>query len=289
MATRAVLVTGSSSGFGLETAALMATRGWRVFATMRDLARRGPLEERVSRDGTAVEVLSLDVTDPESVERAVGEALGRAGGIDAVVSNAGIGDAGFFEDVPDEQVRRVMETNFFGPLAIARAVLPSMRARGHGRIVAVSSVGAFAASPGLSVYAASKWALEGWAEALAIEVAPFGIDVVLVEPGTYKTGIWTAAAITRRPDGPYARFVDAMEPRVRESVERFGRDPREVAERISRLLEARHPSLRHPVGPDAHVTRVLSRALPFAVRRRLVSRMSGLDGAGLGSRSSKRG
>jgi NAD(P)-dependent dehydrogenase (short-subunit alcohol dehydrogenase family) len=276
MAPRAVLVTGSSSGFGLETAALLATRGWRVFATMRDPERRGPLEELV---GGAVEVLRLDVTDPDSVERAVAEALGRCDGLDAVVNNAGVGDAGFFEDMPDDAVRHVMETNFFGTLAVTRAVLPSMRERGHGRIVAVSSVGAFAASPGLSVYGASKWALEGWAEALAIEVAPFGIGVALVEPGTYKTGIWTAAAIARRPGSPYLRFADAMEPRVRESVERFGRDPREVAERIAHVLESRRPPLRNPVGPDAHLTRVLSHALPFAVRRRLVTRVSGLAAA----------
>ena len=274
MAPRSVLVTGSSSGFGLETAAALAARGWRVFATMRDPARSGPLEERAD-----VEVLRLDVTDPASVERAVGEALERAGGLDAVVNNAGIGDAGFFEDVPDEGVRAVMETNFFGTLALARAVLPSMRERGRGRFLAVSSVGAFAASPGLSVYGASKWALEGWAEALAIEVAPFGIGVALVEPGTYKTGIWTAAAISRRDGSPYTPFTEAMEPRVRESVERFGRDPREVGERIARLLEARRIALRHPVGPDSHLTRVLSHALPFTARRRLVSRISGLGSA----------
>jgi NAD(P)-dependent dehydrogenase (short-subunit alcohol dehydrogenase family) len=184
----------------------------------------------------------------------------------------------------DEAVRHVMETNFFGTLGLARAVLPSMRARGRGRIVVVSSVGAFAASPGLSVYGASKWALEGWAESLAIEVRPFGVGVALVEPGTYKTGIWTAAAIARRPGSPYGPFADAMEPRVRESVERFGRDPREVARKIARVLEARRPPLRNPVGPDAHVTRVLSHALPFAARRRLVSRMSGLDTVTPGSR-----
>ena len=279
MASRAVLVTGSSGGFGLETAVLLAARGWRVFATMRDPARRTALHERLVRAGARAEVLTLDVTDGATVERAVGRALELAGGLDAVVSNAGVGDAGFFEDMPDADARRVMETNFFGTLALARAVLPSMRERGHGRIVAVSSVGAFAASPGLSVYGASKWALEGWAEALAIEVAPFGIDVALVEPGTYRTGIWTAAAISRRPGSPYTRFVEAMEPRIRDSVERFGRDPREVAERIAAVLEARRPPLRNPVGPDAHVTRALAHALPFRTRRALVSRMVGLHQA----------
>jgi NAD(P)-dependent dehydrogenase (short-subunit alcohol dehydrogenase family) len=277
--TRSVLVTGCSSGFGLETAALLAGRDWRVFATMRDPTRRERLDERLARDRSAVDVLPLDVTDAGSVERAVGEALERSGGLDAVVSNAGVGDAGFFEDMPDDAVRHVMETNFFGTLALARAVLPAMRERGRGRLVAVSSVGAFAASPGLSAYGASKWALEGWAEALAIEVAPFGIGVALVEPGTYKTGIWTAAAIARRPGSPYTPLVEAMEPRIRESVERYGRDPREVAEKIAAVLESRHLRLRNPVGPDAHLTRVLSHALPFAARRRIVSRMAGLDGA----------
>jgi NAD(P)-dependent dehydrogenase (short-subunit alcohol dehydrogenase family) len=280
MAPRSVLVTGSSSGFGLETAAALAARGWRVFATMRDPARSGPLEKRAD-----VEVLRLDLTDRDSVEHAVGEALERAGGLDAVVNNAGIGDAGFFEDMTDDDVRAVMETNFFGTLAVTRAVLPAMRGRGRGRIVVVSSVGAFAASPALSAYAASKWALEGWAESLAIEVAPFGIGVALVEPGTYRTGIWTAARISRRDGSPYTPFVEAMEPRIRESVERFGRDPREVGERIAGVLEAHRLSLRNPVGPDAHVTRVLSHALPFAVRRRFVSRMSGLSQSAAAARS----
>jgi NAD(P)-dependent dehydrogenase (short-subunit alcohol dehydrogenase family) len=277
---RSVLVTGCSSGFGLETAALLSSRGWRVFATMRDPSRRDRLDRRLAGEaGSGVEVLPLDVTDAGSVDSAVSEALERSGGLDAVVSNAGVGDAGFFEDMPDQAVRQVMETNFFGTLALARAVLPSMRQRGHGRFLAVSSVGAFAASPGLSIYGASKWALEGWAEALAVEVAPFGIRVALVEPGTYKTGIWTAAAIARRPGSAYTPLLEAMEPRVRRSVERHGRDPREVADKIADVLESRHPRLRNPVGPDAHVTRLVSHLLPFALRRRIVSRIAGLDAA----------
>jgi NAD(P)-dependent dehydrogenase (short-subunit alcohol dehydrogenase family) len=276
MPPRSVLVTGSSSGFGLETAAALAARGWRVFATLRDPARGAALEQRLAADGSTAEVLRLDVTDPASVTEAVGVALERAGGLDAVVNNAGVGDAGFFEDVDDAAVRAVLETNFFGTLAVTRAVLPAMRERGRGRVVVVSSVGAFAASPALSVYGASKWALEGWAESLAIEVAPFGIGVLLVEPGTYKTGIWTAARISRRPGSPYTAIVERLEPRIRDSVERFGRDPREVGERIADVLESRRPALRNPVGPDAHVTRLLAHTLPLRARRALTTRMMGL-------------
>ncbi|MGH3754352.1 MAG: SDR family NAD(P)-dependent oxidoreductase [Pseudonocardiaceae bacterium] len=162
------------------------------------------------------------------------QVLARTGGtLHAVVHNAGIGDAGFFEDVPDEQVRRVMDTNFFGTLALTRAVLPAMRAHRQGRIVVVSSLTAFTGQPAMSAYVASKWALEGWAESLAIEVAGFGIDVALIEPGAYKTGIWDAAKITSPEHSPYLPLVTIMEPRIRRMVERGAGDPAEVGARAA--------------------------------------------------------
>jgi NAD(P)-dependent dehydrogenase (short-subunit alcohol dehydrogenase family) len=133
MPPRSVLVTGSSGGFGLETAAVLAARGWRVFATMRDPGRGAALERRLAADGSSAEVLRLDVTDSASVTEAVGVAIERTGGLDAVVNNAGVGDAGFFEDVDDEAVRTVLGTSCSGTLAVTRAALPAMRERGRGR------------------------------------------------------------------------------------------------------------------------------------------------------------
>jgi NAD(P)-dependent dehydrogenase (short-subunit alcohol dehydrogenase family) len=275
---KVLLVTGCSSGFGLETVTAAAQRGWRVFATMRNLDRREALDRALGEAGLQAEVLELDVTDGGSVRTAVAEVAERTQGrIDAVVLNAGIGDAGFFEDLPDETVRRVFETNFFGAIDVARVVLPHMRARRSGRIVAVSSIGVFVPYPALSAYVASKRALEGWAESLAVEVAPFGIDVKLVEPGSYATQIWDKSSVTRNDGSPYARFVDTMEPRMRERVERTARDPREVGERIAKLLEKGNARLRNPVGPDAHTMQVASHIVPFRARLGLLTRLTGLN------------
>jgi NAD(P)-dependent dehydrogenase (short-subunit alcohol dehydrogenase family) len=199
------LITGCSSGFGLEATLSLARRGWDVVATMRNLDKRDRLDTRVTDAGLAhrVTVQQLDVNDAPSIAAAVGA----AGQLDALVNNAGIAVGGAFEDLTDEQFRSVMETNFFGVLALTRAVLPGMRARGAGRVVVVSSDSAFYGAPAMSAYTASKWAVEGWAESIAHEVAPFGIRVALVEPGAYRTDIWgssprvvpTAARTPRSP------------------------------------------------------------------------------------------
>jgi NAD(P)-dependent dehydrogenase (short-subunit alcohol dehydrogenase family) len=276
---RSVLVTGCSSGFGLRTAVALAERGWQVFASMRDPGRQGALREAAAGVADRIDVVRLDVCDAASVKQAVATVLERTGGtLDAVVHNAGIGAAGFFEDVPDGMFRDVVETNFFGPATLTREVLPAMRARGRGRIVVISSVAAFIPQPALSPYVSSKWAVEAWAETLAIEVAQFGIDVVLVEPGTYKTNIWTSGDVAESSE-PYAGVLEAMEPRVRRMVDRFGRDPQEVADRVARLLDARRPRFRNPVGPDAWVSWALSRTVPPRLRRWALQKFVGLPSA----------
>lgn len=277
---RTVLVTGCSSGFGLRTAVTLAERGWHVFASMRDLERRTALERAAADVDGRLDVVQLDVCDPASVKAAVAAILENTQGrLDAVVHNAGVGAAGFFEDVSDAQFRKVIETNFFGAVGLTREVLPAMRSQGGGRIVVISSVAAFLPQPAMTAYAASKWAVEAWAESLAMEVGQFGIDVVLVEPGTYKTNIWTAGEVVQQPSSPYAGVLEAMEPRVRRMVDRFGRDPQEVADKVARLLSARRSRFRNPVGPDAWVFWALSRTIPPRVRRMAFQRLAGLGRA----------
>jgi NAD(P)-dependent dehydrogenase (short-subunit alcohol dehydrogenase family) len=279
---KVVLVTGCSSGFGVEIAVAAARRGWRVFPTMRDLSRREALDKALGGAGGQSTPLELDVTKADSVRAAVAQVAEQTGGrLDAVVLNAGIGDAGFFEDLPDSEVRRIFETNFFGAIDVARAALPHMRARRSGRIIAVSSIGVFVPYPALGVYVASKRALEGWAESLAVEVAPFGIDVACVEPGGYATRIWENASVTRHESSPYTPFVDTMEPRMRERVAKTSRDPKEVGERIAKLLDKRHPRLLNPVGPDAHTMRVARHLIPFRARVGLLTRATGLHKLGV--------
>jgi len=274
-----VLITGTSSGFGLHTAIELARRGWRVFATMRNLDKRTPLDEAAAEAGVAqrLELIRLDVTDATSIEEAVRDILQRSGGrLDAVVHNAGVAVGAAFEDVPEVEARRVMETNFWGVLALTRALLPAFRAQRSGRILIVSSNSAYAGEPANAIYVASKWAIEGWAESLAYEVSPFGIGVVLVEPGSYKTEIWGSSPRILPESSPYRALMQHLEKVIDEKVLANARDPREVAQVIARALGARHPRFRYPVGPDAWIGHLLRGKLPSRVQRFAITRFLGL-------------
>jgi len=276
---RNVLITGTSSGFGLHTAVEMARRGWHVFATMRNLAKRAPLDAAVAAAGAAerLDVTQLDVTQAASVEAGVRAVLQRAGGhLDAVVHNAGVAVGGAFEDVPDAEARRVMETNFWGVLALTRALLPTFRAQRSGRIVIVSSNSAYAGEPANAIYVASKWAIEGWAESLAYEVTPFNIGVVLVEPGSYKTEIWGSSPRVLPENSAYRALMQHLEKAIDEKVLASARDPREVAQVIARALDARKPRFRYPVGPDAWIGHLVRGKLPSRVQRFAITRLLGL-------------
>jgi len=277
---RSVLVTGTSTGFGLVTAVELAKRGWRVFATMRNLDKRGRLEAALEAAGVgdSVEISALDVMAASSSESAVKRTLDATGGkLDAVVHNAGVAAGGAFEDLPEPELRRVMETNFFGVLALTRALLPTFRRQRSGRILIVSSESAFAGQPANSIYCASKWAIEGWAESLAFEVSPFGIDVVLVEPGPYVTDIWESSPRISPEGSAYRAWVQYMFRAGDAHVVAHARDPQEVAKRIAEVLDARRPSFRNPVGRMARIAHFLRGKVPSAVLRKVVERYLGLN------------
>lgn len=275
-----VLITGTSSGIGLDTAVVLAKQGWRVFATMRDLSRADALEKALSdagvRDRVAIE--ELDVSDAASTERAVKAVLEKSGGtLDAVVHNAGIAVGGAFEDVSEADTRRVMETNFFGVLALTRALMPMFRERRNGRVVIVSSDAAFLGQPGNAIYCASKWAIEGWAEAAAHELGLFGIEVILIEPGPYKTPIWEKSPHIMPEDSPYRAWTEQLFKAAEEHTEQTARDPIEVARVIAKALDAKRPRFRYPVGPLAKITHAARGKIPSRVMRRGVSRLLGLN------------
>ena len=186
-----VLVTGCSTGFGLLTVVELARRGDRVFATMRDPARADGLRAALHAAGDGlgddVEVVALDVTDDDSVRAAVTHASTSAGRLDAVVNNAGIAAGAAVEETSVDTIARVFDTNVYGPIRVIQAALPTMRAQGAGHIVNVTSLAAFVAPPFFGAYAASKHAMDAFGEALAGEVAPFGIHVTNVAPGAYET------------------------------------------------------------------------------------------------------
>jgi len=246
---------------------------------MRDLQKREKLEAALKKSGVEdrLEFVQLDLNDATSIEAAVASVLSRTGGtLDAVVQNAGVSAAGAFEDLPEAEVRRVMETNFFGVLQLTRALLPTFRAQGDGRIVLVSSEAAFMGQPANSIYCASKWALEGWAESLAYDLEPFGIKVILVEPGPYRTQIWRSTPWIVPPGSPYRERVQRVSRAADEHAARSARDPKEVAMVIARALEAKRPRFRYPVGPFARINHFLRGKVPSRLIRRGVSRYLGL-------------
>lgn len=274
-----VLITGTSSGIGKVTARLLAAKGWRVFATMRDLKKKEPLERMLNEAGVGERVTfeTLDVADPKSIETAVASILEQTGGkLDAVVHNAGVAIAGAHEDLPDAELRRVMETNFFGVLGLTRALLPTFRDQRQGRILCVSSQSAFAGQPTNSIYCASKWALEGWAESVAFELDPFGIDVILVEPGPYKTEIWRTTQRVTPPGGPYTTWARLVFRGADAHEAKHARDPEEVAEVIAEALEVPRPKFRYPVGFFAKLDHFLRGKVPSRMLRRGTTRYLGI-------------
>ncbi len=276
---RTVLITGTSAGFGLLATVELAKRGWRVIATMRNLERKGSLEAALAQSGAArnVDIVQLDVTDAASITKGVAEALVITGGfLDAVVHNAGVAAGGAFEDIPDAELRRVMDTNFFGVMSLTRALLPTFRKQRSGRILVVSSEAAFNGHPCNSIYVASKWAVEGWAESLAFEVDQFGIEVVLVEPGPYITDIWQASPRIAPPDSAYRRWSENVFRSGDAHVAAKGGDPQVVAEKIADVLEAKRPSFRNPVGRLARYTHFARGKIPSRWLRRGVEAYLGL-------------
>jgi NAD(P)-dependent dehydrogenase (short-subunit alcohol dehydrogenase family) len=192
------LITGTSRGFGREWALAALERGDRVAATARDLSS---LDELVQAHGDAVLPIELDVTDREAGFAAVAQAHEHFGRLDVVVNNAGFGQFGMVEELSEAEARAQIETNLFGALWITQAALPFLRAQGSGRIIQVSSIGGISAFPMVGIYHASKWALEGLSQALAQEVADFGIKVTLIEPGGYSTD-WSGSSAGRATQLP---------------------------------------------------------------------------------------
>lgn len=238
--SRIWFITGTSRGFGREWALAALERGDRVVATARSTAA---LDDLVVAHGDAVLPMALDVTDRAAVERAVARAAEHFGRLDIVVNNAGYGLFGMIEEVTEQQARAQMETNVFGALWVTRAALPHLRAAGSGHIIQVSSIGGITAFPGLGLYHASKWALEGLSQSLAAEVADFGIWVTLVEPTGYQTDWAAASAVRAEPIAAYDPVRERAAARRAAAIGRRG-DPTATREAILAVVDAERPPLR---------------------------------------------
>ena len=271
--TDGVIVTGSSTGLGLETALGLAANGFRVYAGVRDLASAPAVRAAAAERGVSVDVVALDLTDRASIAAVVDRVAADTGGVFALVNNGGIGLRGCVEDVTPDEIRRVFEVNVFGTIAMTQAVLPHMRAAGRGRVVTISSVGGRISSFGVGVYCASKFAQEGLGEALTLELAPFGIRHVLIEPGIIKTERWgenrNTAVGALDPASPYHGMFREAEAIADRIVERSRTSPQDVAEAVHHALTAEKPRMRYVVGRPASVVIWLRRHLPAPLFERV--------------------
>jgi NAD(P)-dependent dehydrogenase (short-subunit alcohol dehydrogenase family) len=238
----------------MVSALTFARKGDTVYASMRNLRKSGALDTAVRAEGLKIELVQLDVTDEQSVQSAVANILRQTGRIDVLVNNAGIDAHGPIEETDDSELREIFGTNFFGALCVIRHVVPGMRQQRSGTIVNVSSLAGRVPLPFAGAYSASKFALEGATEALHFELHPFGVRVVLIEPGSFETNIEQNRRVINRFNerSPYAeverRFSQAMS---RLSPSNVGGNPQDVADVIYTAVNDKAPKLRYAAGEDA--------------------------------------
>ncbi|MDQ6598659.1 SDR family oxidoreductase [Bacillus salipaludis] len=265
MKKKTAIVTGSSSGFGLLSVIELALKGFTVIATMRDMTKSKQLLELAKEKQVVdfIHVHLLDVTLPESIN-AFKSFLSEWPSIDVLVNNAGFAVGGFSEELSIEDYRKQFETNFFGVIAVTNAVLPFMRANGRGRIINMSSISGRFGFPGLSAYSASKHALEGYSESLRLELKPLGIDVSLIEPGSYQTNIWTSVDdLMVDTDSPYATYMKSILKEIESGKADYG-DPMEVAKLVAEIAtQVKSPKLRYPIGKGVKSNLFLKNILPW--------------------------
>ena len=274
MATRIALVTGASSGIGEATARRLAALGFTVYGAARRLDRLQELE------GDGIRPLAMDVTDNESRRQGVAAILEDAGRIDVLVNNAGYGSYGAMEDVPLDEARRQFEVNVFGAMALTQLVLPTMRAQRSGTIVNVSSMGGKIHTPLGGWYHATKFALEALSDCLRLELAPFGVDVVVIEPGSIATE-WSGIAADNLDEvsrgGAYTRQADAFAASLRSGVSaRHGSPPSVIADAVAKAVTTRRPKTRYAVGLGAKPLITAKRLLGDRQFDALIRRVTGV-------------
>ncbi len=252
--SKAVLITGCSSGIGHATARLLNQQGWTVYATAR---RPETLAELESAGCTT---LALDVVDEASMTAAVDAVIAAEGAVGVLINNAGYSQTGAVESVPLDAVRKQFETNVFGLIRMSQLVLPGMREQRWGKIVNIGSIGGKMTFPGGGLYHATKYSVEALSDAMRFELRGFGVDVILVEPGLIVTNFAQtagAAAHESGTDGPYAKFnhqvAKVTEGAYRGPMSKLGGGPDAVARTIAGALKARRPKTRYPVTPSAHL------------------------------------
>jgi len=267
--SRVVLITGASSGFGEACALHLYEQGYRVFGTSRNAAfQQKPI--RQNSDSSYFKMIPMDVQNQESVEKGVAHVLDQEDRIDILVNNAGFAIAGAVEDLSIEEVKNQFETNFFGVLRVCKVVLPQMRERGEGYIINISSLGGLMGLPFQGAYSATKFALEGITESLRIEVKPFGVKVVLLEPGDFKTDITKNRIISdgSKKDTVYSKTFQSTLAMI-EDEEKNGMSPDELARILEKIINHPSPTVRYTVGKfEQTFSALFKRLVPASVYER---------------------
>lgn len=251
------LITGSSSGIGFETALHLARNGYKTYASMRNLEKSKNITQLAKREKLPVEVIQLDVDEDSSVKQAIDKIVAKEDQkIDVLVNNAGYGLFGALEDLSIVEIKAQFETNFFGVIRVTQQVIPVMRKQKSGTIVNISSVGGRIGIPGLSAYHSTKFALEGLSESISYELEPFGIKVVLIEPGFIRTNIMNSSIIAKKAQdskSPYFSLTQQLEKSFKAAMENTSASstPEEVAKVVLQAITSESPKLRYAVGNDA--------------------------------------
>jgi len=249
---KVALVTGSSSGIGFETSLALARNGYHTFATMRNLGKDEKIKQVIEKEDLSIEILELDVDSEESVNRAIKTVSEKNGRIDVLVNNAGYGMWGTVEDVSIDEFKEQFETNFFSIIRLIQKVAPIMRKQSSGNIVNISSVAGRIGFPVSPAYISSKFALEGLSESLRFELMPFGINVIIIEPGVIKTNFFDSMKLSEKSqqDSTYKEITDKVISGVKMMAE-MGTHPKEVADVVIKTLGEEKPLPRYVIGNDA--------------------------------------
>jgi NAD(P)-dependent dehydrogenase (short-subunit alcohol dehydrogenase family) len=250
---KTAIVTGSSTGIGFETSLMLARTGFYTYATMRNLDKSYEVMNLARKDNLSLQALQLDVTDDKSVKNAIDRIVNERKRIDVLVNNAGYGLSGDFEELSMDEIRAQFETNLFGAIRVMKAVLPIMREQRGGTIINISSIAGRFGSPLFSAYHGSKFALEGMSESMRFETEPFGIKIILIEPGAIATNILKNAKVgqkTAEPSSPYAPITQTWQKAWSHFFDQ-ATQPVEVAKVILKAATSSNPDFRYMVGNDA--------------------------------------
>jgi short-subunit dehydrogenase len=279
-----ILITGCSSGFGMLTSARLAAAGHTIYATMRNMQKQDTLKLELKRRNTECHILPLDVTNDNSINKVINTIEKQDSRLDVLINNAGYGIGGFFEDLSEDEIRSQFETNFFGVQKVTRSALPLMRATASKsgkefstKIINISSVQGRSTLPGLGAYGASKFALEGFSESLYFELQPFGVEVVILEPGTYSTKAIDdnshEADAGLEGDSPYANYTKRLKElhnNILITKKGVG-DPENVAIMIEDIINRKRNKLRYLAGTQAKIRVLMRTILPFSWFSRIIN------------------